>query len=74
MKARRTYDPAPVLDIATGRGMNHKQLAREVNVTARTVSRWSAGNPLGAAVADRVAVALNLHPVLLWPDYCDAAA
>lgn len=47
---------------------NGSALARALGCAHEQVSRWrSNGLPLDAA--DRLAVALGLHPVEVWPDW-----
>jgi hypothetical protein len=56
-------------------GGNGSALARALGCAQEQVSRWrSHGLPLVSA--DRLAVALGLHPVEVWPDWyemCQAA-
>lgn len=44
------------------------QLADRLDVTTRTVHRWAASG-MSVGIADRIAVALDLHPALLWDEY-----
>jgi hypothetical protein len=46
--------------------LNH--LAERVGVHHRQVLRWR-DQGLNVYAADRVAVAMGLHPLLLWPDF-----
>ncbi|MFN0090128.1 MAG: MerR family transcriptional regulator [Acidimicrobiales bacterium] len=45
------------------------RLADRLGVTARTVHRWRAEG-LSDLQADRAAIAVGLHPALVWPDWC----
>lgn len=45
-------------------------LAMFTGFTARTVHRWI-HNGISDAHADEAAIALGLHPMNIWPDYCD---
>ena len=45
-------------------------LAMFTGFTARTVHRWI-HNGIPDAHADMAAIALGLHPMSIWPDYCD---
>ena len=49
------------------------ELARLTDIPARTIHRWmNAG--ISDRQADRVAVALGLHPSLIWTDWFDIYA
>lgn len=45
-------------------------LAMFTGFTARTIHRWI-HNGIPDAHADMAAIALGLHPISIWPDYCD---
>ena len=45
-------------------------LAMFTGFTARTIHRWI-HNGIPDAHADEAAIALGLHPMSIWPDYCD---
>jgi hypothetical protein len=45
-------------------------LAMFTGFTARTIHRWL-HNGIPDRNADRAAVALGLHPMTIWPNYCD---
>ena len=45
-------------------------LAMFTGFTARTVHRWI-HNGIPDAHADMAAIALGLHPMSIWPNYCD---
>ena len=45
-------------------------LAMFTGFTARTIHRWI-HNGIPDAQADMAAIALGLHPMSIWPDYCD---
>lgn len=44
--------------------------SRVLGVSRSTIHRWRRGG-LTCRTADRVAIALNLHPAILWPDWLD---
>ncbi len=44
-------------------------LAERVGINHRQVHRWRAEGGLTLFAADRVACALNVHPLLLWPEW-----
>lgn len=64
--ARRRYPLDPVLDHVGVTGL--RPLARVLGTDATTV-RWWRDHGLTRDGADRVAVALGLHPMNVWPDY-----
>jgi hypothetical protein len=45
-------------------------LAMFTGFTARTIHRWI-HNGIPDAHADMAAIALGLHPMSIWPNYCD---
>ena len=45
-------------------------LAMFTGFSARTVHRWI-HNGIPDAHADEAAIALGLHPMSIWPNYCD---
>jgi len=45
-------------------------LAMFTGFSARTVHRWM-HNGIPDAHADMAAIALGLHPMSIWPNYCD---
>lgn len=47
------------------------QLSERVGVTRRTCDRWAVSG-LTPTTADRVAVALDLHPLVIWPEWGQA--
>lgn len=85
MKPRyRSYDAAPLLahlrvaSLERGRSdylgaelgrADVLSMARVAGVAPETVHRWRRGGRVGWRVADRCAIALELHPLLLWPDF-----
>ena len=46
------------------------ELAVRTGFPARTIHRWK-HNGIPDRNADRAAVALGLHPMTIWPNYCD---
>lgn len=51
-----------------GACLSHPKIGELVGVSARTVIRWSqTGIPMWAA--DRAAIAVGSHPVLVWSEY-----
>lgn len=61
------YVPSePLLELARGRGYTDGQLAELVGASIRTVQRWKNNSKIRVDLADRAALALGLHPVLLW--------
>lgn len=54
-------------------GASWTALCRSAGVCRRSMARWLARGDLPAAAADRLAVALGLHPVMLWPNEWPAA-
>jgi len=52
--------------------MSHTELADRLNVTSRTIARWSTGG-LNTWTADRVACQIGFHPSLLCPEWFEAA-
>jgi lambda repressor-like predicted transcriptional regulator len=78
-------DPAPLLahlavrslaelDKATCSGVpagvaEMRAMATVAGVSRRTLYRWRSGARVSERHADRCAVALGLHPLLIWPDF-----
>lgn len=46
------------------------ELARLTGFHERTIHRWI-HNGIPDATADQAACALGLHPLSIWPNYCD---
>jgi len=46
------------------------ELAVRTGFTARTIHRWK-NHGISDAYADQAAIALGLHPITIWPNYCD---
>ena len=46
------------------------ELAVRTGFTARTIHRWKY-NGISDTHADMAAIALGLHPLSIWPNYCD---
>lgn len=45
------------------------RLAVACGVSRRTIERWHAAGSLSAASADKAAIGLRLHPLLIWPHW-----
>jgi hypothetical protein len=45
-----------------------QRVADRCAVSRRTIHRWLAGAQTDERTADRVAIGLGTHPLLLWPD------
>jgi hypothetical protein len=61
----------PLWDIARSMSddpmFNQRDFARAVNHSTRAVTRWiTAGETLSWVSADEAAIALGLHPILVW--------
>ena len=68
----RRFSAQPVRDYVTEqrrRGAALPQLIRTGGVDARLLERALVRTSLRLDTADRVAVALGLHPSQLWPDW-----
>lgn len=58
----------PLHPLATAAGADGVgDLARAVGVSSRTIHRW-ARNDIPFYAADRAAIALGSHPLIVWPD------
>jgi hypothetical protein len=72
----QTFDAAPLLRQAVlavqERPVTGERVAEVLGTSLRQVRRWQAGARLQEETADRAAVALGLHPVMLWPDWYGA--
>ena len=78
MSRRRAWPAlpiAPLLEVLemSAPGHGHRPatrlgLCRRAGVHHRSFLRWVERGDLPPAAADRLAVALGLHPVLVWPD------
>lgn len=51
---------------AQGRGLNMKRLAVEAKADYRDLARWEAAGEIPEAAADRMAVAMGVHPGEVW--------
>ena len=65
--------PAEPLHLALSRarqrhGLAWDELAEELDLTFGTLLRIMGAETVPLDVADRMAVRLGLHPVVLWPD------
>lgn len=49
------------------RGATWDELAQRVGVSSRTLMRVMSATTVSECVADRMAIRLGLHPVLIWP-------
>lgn len=49
------------------RGTTWDELAQRVGVSSRTLMRVMSATTVSECVADRMAIRLGLHPVLIWP-------
>jgi transcriptional regulator with XRE-family HTH domain len=70
--------PAEALHLALSRarlryGLAWDELAERLDISFRTLIRLMSAKTVTPVVADRMAVRLGLHPVLLWPDEWMAA-
>lgn len=43
-------------------------MAEAMNVTTRTLCRWKTAGVVPFASADKAAIALHLHPAIIWGD------
>lgn len=71
--------PAEALHLALSRarqryGLAWDELAERLDVSFRTLLRIMSAKRVSLADADRMAVRLGLHPVMLWPDEWVAGA
>ncbi len=71
--ARIHRDMAPRGTQHDGTAWSDRNLADLLGVTRRAVVRWRhAGIPIYSA--DRAAVALGVHPSLIWPEWWEGAS
>ena len=75
---KRAGLPAEALHLALSRarlryGLAWDALAERLDISFRTLIRLMSAETVTPVVADRMAVRLGLHPVLLWPDEWEAA-
>lgn len=49
------------------RGATWDELAQRVGVSSRTLMRVMSATTISERVADRMAIRLGLHPILIWP-------
>ena len=47
------------------------ELARVLEVNSSQVHHWKKGGGVPDRSADRMAVRLGLHPLNVWPEFCD---
>ena len=76
---KRAGLPAEALHLALSQarlryGLAWDELAERLDISFRTLIRLMSARTVTPVVADRMAVRLGLHPVLLWPDEWVAAA
>jgi hypothetical protein len=69
-RVARPFDFEPLLGYVSGGVVG---LAERIHVERRTVSRHRAAGWLTPWTADRYAVALGLHPAVVWPNWYDEA-
>jgi hypothetical protein len=62
---RRSFDPAPILDLFTQR----VDASRALGLNGTRTSALFAGAPLTVWQADRYAVRLGMHPAQIWPEW-----
>jgi hypothetical protein len=86
LSARPLLDAAALRVLASGRDLpcgadfvgwpaaSAQEIARLLGVSQRQVQRMRAGHSLTFAAADRLAVALGLHPGELWPEFAGLVA
>jgi hypothetical protein len=81
---QRLLDPEPALEMARRQLLDAgwhdhagndqfktdavTRIADRCSVTPRTIWRWLGGARMDERTADRVAITLGTHPLLLWPD------
>ena len=62
----------PLYNIAVGMSDNPRftqgEFARMINVTERAVTRWKKQGGIPWTSADEAAIAIGLHPLLVWGD------
>lgn len=63
------FDPGPVLALQGDAA--DAEYARRLHVPRRTLLRWRNGTRLYRDTAERVAFALDRHPLDLWPDFVE---
>jgi transcriptional regulator with XRE-family HTH domain len=73
MTQPRTGLPAEALHLALSRarqlyGLAWDELADRLDISFRTLLRLMSAETVTPVVADRMAVRLGLHPVVLWPE------
>jgi hypothetical protein len=77
--SRKAGLPAEALHLALSRarlryGLAWDELAERLDISFRTLLRLMSAQTVTPVVADRMAVRLGLHPVMLWPDEWVAGA
>jgi len=69
----KLLDPQPLLDHVARRLDGDRVTAVAVadmcGTSLRQVQRWQHGQRISWSVADRIACALHVHPVLIWPEW-----
>lgn len=73
MTPSKTALPAEALHLALSTvrqryGLAWDELADRLDISFRTLLRIMSARTVTPVVADRMAVRLGLHPVILWPD------
>lgn len=80
MRGRAWFDGTPLAELIRYRASQHHLGIRayietlDGATTYRSYQRWSDGKPVLWFNADRVAIALGVHPAALWPHDWYAAA
>lgn len=54
--------------------MSQRDLARRAGIHERQIARWFAAGSVPDQSADRLAIALGWHPVLIWPEWAEEVA
>lgn len=72
MTARAALPLEPLYNIVTrssgGGEMTNAEFARRVNTTVVAVNRWKKQGGIPWVSADEAAIAVGLHPLLVWGD------
>ena len=64
-----SFDPRPIL-ARFHPDLHDREIAEQLGVSWRTIQNWRGGQRrLTSKRADELAIALGLHPVLLWPEW-----
>jgi transcriptional regulator with XRE-family HTH domain len=72
MSATSNLPIEPLYSIAAGMSDNPRftqaEFARMINVTQRAINRWKSKGGIPWTSADEAAIAIGLHPMLVWGD------